>query len=112
MEQCDACGYNPSGDELSETKSIYLSTLRYEFEDEKEKYKKELKQFAQRLNDGEEIEYAKEELERLGELRAAFLSVTGWHLVLWFLRAFWPAFALLGGMYLIYRVLEWLSHSR
>jgi hypothetical protein len=112
MEECEECGCNPSGNELDEIKSIYLSTLRHEFESEKEKYAKELKEIAQRLKNGQSIDYDKKELDRLGELRTAFLSITRWHVLLWFLRTFWPLFALLGGMLLAALLLKLLNASR
>jgi hypothetical protein len=109
VEECDACKFNPFGDEMDEVKSIYLSTLRFEDEKDKEEYAIVLRGTAQRLKEGSQIEFPPDELHRLGELRAAFLSVTPLHLLWYLFRLFWPVLALLAFLYLVYLLLSWYN---
>jgi hypothetical protein len=107
MVECDVCQFDPSGDEASEVKTLYLSTLRFEGECDKQRYAIELDDVAKRIKRGETIDYDAAELDRLGELRRAFLAVTPTVLVLTLLWNFAPVIALLAAMALLAAILQY-----
>ena len=113
--RCRHCGLDPTSDDLSLVKSVYLSTSRYvtgeETEDEirnQREYSKELDGIADRLSRGDRIEYDEEELARLKENLDLMRSVPRaavWGAVF---RTFLPGFLFVAAIWLLYVLLQFL----
>jgi hypothetical protein len=99
--RCRCCGLDPSTDEASLVKSVYLSTGRFvtgsetdEEEERKAQYAAELDDLARALRSGKQVNYDPDELARLSAQYRLMKSVPRraiWGAVF---RTFLPAFAL------------------
>lgn len=63
--RCRSCGLEPTNDDITMVKSVYLSTGRFDQAEEKECYEKELDAVGQRIGAGESYCYDEAELARL-----------------------------------------------
>ncbi len=100
-QRCRRCGFDPTKDDTSLVKSVYLSTGRYYSGSETEgeaaeqaRYSTELDHIAELLESGHEIEYDADELARLREQLRLVRSVP--RIAVWgaVFRLFLPAFVL------------------
>ena len=64
-QTCKRCRFDPSGDDESLVKSVYLSLGRYSKAEQKERYRSELDRIALALANGEPPMYIEQELVRL-----------------------------------------------
>lgn len=64
-ETCIGCGFQPTDEDESLLKSVYLSLGRYDTPEEQSRYKLELIALAEQIRRGEEIEFDGDGLRRL-----------------------------------------------
>ena len=99
---CRSCRFDPTKDDTSLAKSVYLSTGRFSENDEKEQYARQLDDLGQRIANGESIEYEHGELNRLRAQKVYFESVP--------MRVVWGAVGRLflpGIVFLLILVVVW-----
>lgn len=108
-EQCPVCGFDPSGDEIAMTKSVYLSTGRYEKEVDRTRYSNELDAIGRAIQEGGTIEFDQAELERLVAQKNAVDGIplaSVWSAVF---RLFLPGILFVGSLFLIFLLIRWLK---
>ena len=76
LTPCPACGFDPRGDALAEVKSIYLSVVRIEDNQEAAKYGAELARIAEQVRAGQAVHYDQDVLDRLLVERKVLQEVT------------------------------------
>ncbi len=79
FETCVDCGFQPTDEDESLLKSVYLSLARYDRPEEQSRYALELVTLAEQLRRGEEIEFDGDDLRRLQKQKgeAESLSYAG-----------------------------------
>jgi len=94
-ETCVGCGFQPTEEDESLLKSVYLSLGRYDTPDEQSRYALELVTLAEQLRRGEEIEFDGDDLRRLQKQKGEVehLSYAGTTYLLF--RIFFPGILLL-----------------
>jgi hypothetical protein len=99
-QSCSSCGFAPKEDQ-DLLKSVYLSVLRYDDEEDRNTYKTTLDELASKLRADGEIEFDEDELARLRQRLKGFQSVSSrqvWGAVF---RFFLPGLFFLGGLLLL-----------
>jgi hypothetical protein len=111
--KCGGCGFDPTADDQSLVKSMYLSTGRFvtgeeteeEYESQKT-YSIELDDIAEQIKNGRSVEYDQNELTRLQEQLSLVRSIPFTTVRGAVVRIFLPAFVLLGVLLLIISILR------
>jgi hypothetical protein len=109
LRRCSACGFDPSKDEDSQVRSVYLSTGRYEDPADQEYYALQLPQLAASIRSGQPVEFEAAELDRLRDQKRLVESVplrAVWGAVF---RLFLPGLLLIAGIWLLVLVLTLLK---
>lgn len=110
-QRCRVCGFDPTVDEMSLAKSVYLSSGRYDTAEQAREHDGELDELARRIRSGDQIDYDPDDLERLAKQRQMVESIPAravWGAVV---RFFLPGVALIVGLLLLYVFLRWLNSS-
>lgn len=94
--KCSVCGHNPPDTEDDLIRAVYLSTGRFEDDDDNSKYVPKLKALGEIIQNGGEIEYNEEEIERLREQKHLVESVRSIDLLVYLLRVFGLPMLLIG----------------
>jgi len=104
--KCKSCGHDPSKERGDLVKSVYLSTGRFEDEDDQADYVHELNRIADRLKLGIEPAYDAEELDRLSMQKKMVDEVGIRQIVGLLFRTFLPGIIIVGVIALIVIILK------
>ncbi|HVR39062.1 MAG TPA: hypothetical protein VMU84_08190 [Thermoanaerobaculia bacterium] len=104
--RCSRCGFDPSRDEMSLVKSVYLSTERYDDVDDQERYEGELRRLSGTIREGS-LEYDANELDRLRKQKRDVEDVRPLNVLF---RIFLPALLFLGGLLALLLLLRYANH--
>jgi hypothetical protein len=91
-------------------KSVYLSEGRFEDDDLRRQYSHELEEVSKLIRSGQTIEFDELELDRLLDQKALMNSFSRWHLVVYLIRVFFPAIAILLFLLAACVVLAWIKN--
>lgn len=103
--KCRHCGLDPTQDDEALVRSVYLSTGRYDTEEDQRAYEEELDAVGRAIRSGGSVTYDSAELERLRGQRRAVENYAPWSVV-W--RLFLPAGLLIGGLLVVYAILRFV----
>ena len=103
--KCRKCGLLPAGDDL--IKSVYCSFGRFSGDElRSENYEEELERFQAAIRKGEAVNFDEMELERLKKDQSMLHEISPSAVWWTVLRFFFPAFLVLGGIYLVLFILK------
>jgi hypothetical protein len=97
-KRCRSCNFDPTGDEESLVRSVYLSVARFNEAAASGSYRKQLDAMGAALRAGQSIDFDPGELARLRRERAALESVPISAVWLTIVRFFLPAVLFIGGL--------------
>jgi hypothetical protein len=105
--KCARCGLDPALDEELLVQSVYLSVERFEDGGERQRYRKELGELAQRMRAGERPAFDQRELARLRKQRRLVASVPFSAVLGALFRLFLPAIVVIAILVAIILVRRW-----
>lgn len=100
-KRCRHCGFHPGNEEAGLVRSIYLSVDRFDEEEDRRRYARELDQIGRQIEDGKEIMYDAAELSRLLEEKRAVEDVSNWAVLRVIVVILLPVILLLLAVYLL-----------
>jgi hypothetical protein len=89
-EKCIACGFQPSDEDGSLVKSVYLSLGRYDTPCEQSRYEPILNALAEKIAQGEEIAFDCDDLRRLDEQKETVKDINDAVVMQYLFRVFFP----------------------